>query len=226
MFKRIHFIGMDVLPVVWLFAAFCAADRLLAFYKLEGRYYAIHAVHNAAIASLTAPNVFQSVTRFSAVEQVATPTIASQLILALHVYHCVMYFDKLRFDDWLHHVLMIGVALPLGLLTPAGSLMGMSLFFTTGLPGGLDYVLLTLVRNGLLASATEKRANAAIQVWIRSPGCVATATLICAHVLPHDGWMVYKAAALLTAALNYWNGQYFMAQVVHDVGMRQLLLPS
>lgn len=214
---------MDVLFVVGALAAFCAADQLLNALRVEGRYYAIHAVHNAAITVLTLPNVIQSLT--AAPDGLATPIIASDFIIALHVYHCVMYFDKLRFDDWLHHALMIGVALPLGLLTPSGSLMGMSLFFTTGLPGGIDYVLLTLVRNGLLESATEKRANASIQVWLRSPGCVAVAALITHNACTHpDATTFYRAAAFLTAALNYWNGQYFMAQVVHDVGKRQLPL--
>jgi hypothetical protein len=135
-----------------------------------------------------------------------------------------MYFEKLRFDDWLHHALMIGVALPLGLMVPAGPLMGMSLFFTTGLPGGIDYVLLTLVRNGCLAPELEKRANVAIQVWIRSPGCVAAAALIVHQAFTHpEATAFYKIVSLLTAALNYWNGQYFCAQVVYDAGRRQLL---
>ena len=214
---------MDAVVIFSFIAAFCAADRLLDLCRVEGRYYAIHAVHNTAITYYTFPNVLQSLTYPSTDAVFATPTIASQLIIALHFYHCVMYFQKLRFDDWLHHVLMIGVALPLGLWVPPGPLMGMSLFFTTGLPGGIDYVLLTLVRNGRLAATTEKRANAAIQVWLRSPGCAATAALICVQA-SRDPASLYGVAAFLTAALTYWNGQYFAAQVVHDVGMRQLPL--
>lgn len=212
---------MDVVTVLGAFGYFCVMDRVLELLRVEGRYYAIHALHNAAITVLTAPNVYQSLlldpTCF------VTPIIASQLIIALHLYHCWMYFEKLRIDDWMHHALMIGVALPLGLSVPSGSLMGMSLFFTTGLPGGVDYVLLALVRNGRLASDVEKRANAAIQVWVRSPGCVAVAALIVRQAFTHEkATTFYKVASVLTAALNYWNGQYFSAQVVYDVGRRQL----
>jgi hypothetical protein len=212
---------MDIVTVLGTFGYFCVLDRVLELLQVEGRYYVLHALHNAAITVLTAPNVYQSL--FSDPTCFATPIIASQLIIALHAYHCWMYFEKLRIDDWIHHALMIGVALPLGLSVPSGSLMGMSLFFTTGLPGGIDYVLLALVRNGRLASDVEKRANAAIQVWVRSPGCVAVAALIVRQVFTHpDATEFYKAAALLTAVLNYWNGQYFAAQVVYDVGRRQL----
>lgn len=215
---------MDPLTTVGAFLAFCLMDTLFYYAKLEGRYYAVHALHNAAITVFTAPNVVQTLTNFAHVHDFATPAIASEFIVALHLYHVVMYFQKLRLDDWLHHVLMIGVALPLGLLVPSGSLMGYSLFFTTGLPGGLDYVLLTAVRNGWMESAAEKRANHAIQVWIRSPGCVSMAAFVCAFLTSQQQPVsaLYWFAASLTAALNYWNGQYFMAQVVYDVGKRRL----
>jgi hypothetical protein len=215
---------MNPVTVVSAFLTFCLLDTLFFYAKMEGRYYAVHALHNAAITVFTAPQVYQTLTDFPHVQDLATPTIASEFIVALHVYHAVMYFRKLRFDDWLHHALMIGVALPLGLCSPPGSLMGYSLFFTTGLPGGIDYVLLTAVRNGWLDSAVEKRTNAAIQVWIRSPGCVSFAAFVCAFLTSqHEVTWVYWIAALLTAALNYWNGQHFAAQVVYDVGKRQLL---
>ena len=34
---------------------------------------------------------------------------------ALHIYHIISYFNKLKFDDYLHHGLMVFVALPLGI---------------------------------------------------------------------------------------------------------------
>jgi len=214
---------MDPVIVVSAFLSFCLLDTLFFYAKMEGRYYAVHALHNAAITVFTAPNVYKTLTDFSHVQDLVTPTIASEFIVALHVYHAVMYFRKLRFDDWLHHALMIGVALPLGVCSPPGSLMGYSLFFTTGLPGGIDYVLLTAVRNGWLDSAVEKRTNAAIQVWIRSPGCVSFAAFVCAFLTSHpEATRFYQIAALLTAALNYWNGTYFMSQVVYDVGKRSV----
>lgn len=212
---------MDPFVTLYAFLGFCLLDTLFFYAKMEGRYYAVHALHNAAITVFTAPNVYKTLTDFPHVQDLVTPTIASEFIVALHVYHAVMYFRKLRFDDWLHHALMIGVALPLGLCSPPGALMGYSLFFTTGLPGGLDYVMLTAVRNGWLDANVEKRINAGIQVWIRSPGCVSFAAFVCAFLTSHpDATRFHQIAALLTAALNVWNGQRYAAQVVYDVGKR------
>jgi hypothetical protein len=110
---------------------------------------------------------------------------------------------------------MIGVALPLGCLSTSGSLLGMNLFFTTGLPGGISYALLFAERNGWISREQEKAINVPIHVWIRAPGCVANAVLIGVAVLstPHVSTM-QATIALLVASLTYWNGQYFMQQVV------------
>ena len=214
---------MDPVTIVGAVIGFSLLDIFLGLLGIEGRYYAVHALHNAVVAYATAPNVFKTLTDFGNVADLATPAIASEFIVALHMYHIVMYFKKLRYDDWLHHALMIGVALPLGLLLPNGSLMGYSLFFTTGLPGGIDYVLLALVRNERLPANLEKQVNHAIQVWVRSPGCVSFAAFVCAYATSHpEVTYLYVIPGLITAALNYWNGQYFMSQVVYDAGKRHI----
>jgi hypothetical protein len=203
-------------------AAFCVADRLLTRARLEGVYYLLHAIHNGLVVWSTAGEVWDSL--MSPLVTVHTAPVnyhALSLVFALHFYHIALYWRKFRFDDWLHHALMIGVALPIGAVVPAGTLLGFSLFFTTGLPGGIDYALLFLTRNGWLARTTEKAVNAWLAVWVRSPGCVAQATLTLAVVGPQLAAVGMSAppaafAALLTAVLNYWNGQYFMEQVVRD----------
>jgi hypothetical protein len=202
------------------FIGFYGLDALLTQLRLEGAYYAVHAIHNAAIVATTAPEVWLTLTDFSAARVAATNYYAIQLCVALHAYHIVAYFKKLRLDDWLHHGLMIGVALPIGAMLNGGTLLGYSLFFTTGLPGGIDYVLLFLTRNGWLSRRFEKRVNAEINVWIRSPGCVSLAAFVCvANAYNRDQSMLAATGALMTAALNYWNGQYFMRQVVMNTAL-------
>jgi hypothetical protein len=85
-----------------------------------------------------------------------------------------------------------------------------------------DYILLFLVRNNWLHRNTEKKVNHALNVWIRSPGCTSHAALVCAYLSMHQVSVLYMLGALTTAVLNYWNGQYFMQQVVYDAGSLQL----
>ncbi len=69
-------------------------------------------------------------------------------------------------------------------------------FFLSGLPGGLDYAMLAMVKHGYLSIEAEKRYNARVmvrerypffvtfvvtvcrQVWIRAPGC-----MLCAYTI-------------------------------------------
>jgi hypothetical protein len=204
--------------------AFCGIDSALTKLGLEGVYYAVHTIHNAGIVYLTAPEVYKTLTDFGSVATAPTNYFAAELVFALHLYHCLYYWRKFRFDDWLHHILMIGVALPIGIAVPSGTLLGFSLFFTTGLPGGIDYFLLFLTRNLWINRLTEKRVNAWLATWIRAPGCVAQAALTLAFLsmqnvvtAPNYAWLAY-----LTAGLNYWNGMYFASQVLYDAGSRQV----
>lgn len=209
-----------ILNVVGIFGLFCVADNILTKYTaLQGIYYLVHALHNAVIVYSTLPDVIHTWTRFT-IQSYEQNMYALELVFALHFYHVFMYWTKFRTDDWIHHILMIGIALPIGGYFSAGSLLGYSLFFTTGLPGGIDYFLLFLVRNNWLSRTTEKNVNAWLNVWIRSPGCASIAGYaICYAYIYSDQYSLVWWATILTAVLNYWNGQYFMRQVVENAAM-------
>ena len=210
----------DIFLTATAFGAFYGLDALLTAARLEGIYYIVHAIHNACIIALTAPEVVTTLTAFSTISSYSTNMAAVDICAALHFYHIARYWRKFRFDDWLHHVLMIGVAIPIGVIYDSRTFMGFSLFFTTGLPGFIDYICLALVRNGRLARNTEKAINNYINVWIRSPGCVALATLLTTFVFEMTGVTVWeKVVQLIPAILTYWNGQYFAAQVIRDYAL-------
>jgi hypothetical protein len=148
------------------------------------------------------------------------------LCVALHIYHTALYYKKFRYDDWLHHILMICVALPIPLFYESHTLIGYSLFFTTGLPGGIDYALLFAVRNGLLDKMSEKKINSWLNTWVRSPGCISHAVIVAMTLFAN-----YKnplsfdfLLQLMPAILVFWNGQYFMRQVVEDYAIQNHLI--
>ena len=205
-----------VYTALWM-GLFASLDHLIRCLKYEKPYYAVHALHNALIVYATGSDLVHTFTDLYNLQTYATNWFAIQLCFALHLYHCALYWKSFRFDDWLRHGLMIGVALPIGCIPEAHTFTGMSLFFTTGLPGGIDYALLFAVRNGWVNRHTEKRINAFLNVWIRSPGCMAMAALSIACNLSQPS--VY-CITLLPSLLNYWNGQYFMQQVLTDSVMK------
>jgi hypothetical protein len=44
------------------------------------------------------------------------------------------------------------------------------LFFITGIPGAMDYAMLSMVKENLMDKLEEKRLNTHINVWLRMPG--------------------------------------------------------
>jgi hypothetical protein len=215
-----------LLTIVALCAGFSSLDLALTGLGVQGVYYAIHALHNACIVYCSFHEVVQTITDFNSIHTTPPNMRVLELCFALHFYHIALYFRKLRFDDWLHHGLMIGVALPIGGLVPSGTLLGYSLFFLTGLPGGIDYAGLFLVRNGWMTKQTQKYINMNLATWIRAPGCVSVATYIVATTSVHAPPWQYALGAYLVAALNFWNGQYFLQQVVYDAGAQGVTAPT
>lgn len=208
----------DIITIGFYMNIFIFYDKWLHDDGYLNPYYAIHAMHNAFIVYLTAGDVFATISDFSNISSYPTNSNAVKVCIALHAYHLLMYWRSFRMDDWLHHGLMIGVAIPIGLSVDSHTLMGFSLFFTTGLPGGIDYALLFGVRNGWMNKMTEKRINTLLNVWVRSPGCIAQAILTLVYCLQSGTSFM----SVIPALLNYWNGQYFMEKVISDYSVRRL----
>lgn len=207
---------------------FMALDQGLSM-LVNSPYYLVHAIHNGFIVYYTLPDVINTITDYKHLHTYPTNMTAILLCFALHVYHTAIYYKKFRKDDWLHHILMICVALPIPLFYESNTLIGYSLFFTTGLPGGIDYALLFAVRNNLLNKMTEKKINSWLNTWIRSPGCISHAIVVAITLfsqynnsrsyLPLDFFL-----QLMPALLVFWNGQYFMRQVVEDYAVQNHLI--
>jgi len=203
---------MPYLAVAALTAAFTALDRKIVAAGFRKPYYAVHVAHNVAMVALTAPDVWRTFTDFHHALEYPTNWPAIYLCYALHIYHVCEYWRTMHRGDWLHHALMIGIALPLGSLVPSGTLLGFSLFFTTGLPGGINYAALFAERNGWITHAVEKSINLPIHVWLRCPGCVAHSALTVATILSSSYATRFQiVAGLVAAALTGWNGIYYMA---------------
>ena len=89
----------------------------------------------------------------------------------LHIYHCL--FFKLTQSDYIHHFFMVLIC---GILCYnfQSIIISFALFFLSGLPGAIDYLLLYLVKINRLSTLTEKLAYFYLSLLIRTPGCICT----------------------------------------------------
>lgn len=202
---------------------FCIVDALLTDLHIAGSYYLLHFMANAYIVVNTFDHVVLCFTNFHDNTHVPIVYGCVEVTLALHIYHIIIYHSKFRLDDWLHHILMVFFALPLtALFSTCGIVVSHGLFFTTGLPGGIDYLLLFLVRNNwLISRETEKRINTWLNVWVRCPGCILTASFVLGLLQMHCrdvGVVSYTYITVTTCiiATLYWNGVHFMNSAAKD----------
>ena len=163
------------------------ASRALGIVE-KGRWFFVHAIANAVSAVAAAPDVYRAL--------YGDPThcfsgrthtmVANSAVAAAHIYHVLAF--KLRAEDIFHHlvftVILCGLAIPYK--HAGGVANNFGCFFLSGLPGGVDYVLLVLVKQGAMAPITEKRLNAAINTWVRGPSMAVYAML---------GWQACIACA-------------------------------
>jgi len=203
---------------------FIVSDKILGD-KVEGKYYLIHFINNLFITFYTYPNVIDSfVDLFNYANYVTNPQTVI-ITVALHLYHVIVYFKKLRFDDWLHHILMIAIVIPISVSMNVGCLLGLGLFFITGLPGGIDYLLLFLVRNKIIDKLLEKKINTYLNIWIRCPGCIihsTMSTMVLLRIAPKLSYLSLLGC-FSCMAIIFWNGIYFMNQVVQNYAINNYI---
>ncbi len=86
-----------------------------------------------------------------------------------------------------------------------GPVVNAILFFVTGVPGGISYLLLVLVRSGRMAAMREKELSASINTWLRTPGLVFVATVMYC-CMAHGQILTPTWAAVVPALLAATNG--------------------
>ena len=134
------------------------------------------------------------------------------IVNAVHVYHMVGGFS-LTGADYFHHLLFIPALGFPGQLLLWGSVEPSAATFISGLPGGISYFMLGLLKTGHLEAMVEKRITANLNCWIRVPGIlihsfiVYQAVLYSKHTLPF--WCLF-----LQVTLPFYNALYYCKQAV------------
>lgn len=115
--------------------------------KLKGRYFILHAAGNAIAVILTFNGMVRTLLDPVHAAEGDVQIFGYCVVVAIHLYH-VLAFRPLPQVEWVHHVLMIGIVGPVVFYYARGAIIDYCSFFLSGLPGGIDYVMLVLVKNG------------------------------------------------------------------------------
>ena len=139
----------------------------------RARWYVLHAVANIAIGLISLPDLVTSLRapcRCFTGEYALLPVY---LIAAIHLYHMLAF--KCNASDYFHHLVFGGLICPMGMFFVTGPVQNLVAFFICGVPGGLDYAMLALVKMRRMNRFAEKKWNSRVNVWMRSPGLLLAA---------------------------------------------------
>ena len=181
-------------------------------------YYIAHIIVNFTICVIAFSDLVYIITdTASALRETNVNSWTMDICNALHFYH-VFAFTDLRFVDYLHHVIMVFFCMPLFYAAEYGPIANYNMFFVSGLPGGLDYIMLYLVRAKKLRKIQEKRWNTSINVWIRGPFLLGS--VFFSHVQMMMLWDDLTRSQIICRIIcqivQFWNAMYFTESVVGD----------
>jgi hypothetical protein len=162
------------LSIIVSFFCIKILDVFISKTKLH-RWFFLHFLVNMVIVLLSFSDVVSLITNPINISEKSSYW-PKNITLTLHLYHILMFRD-LKLIDWIHHIVMCS-----GIFfiydNPGGEITNFILFFINGLPGGIDYLLLTLVKMNKLHTLYQKMINNYINNWIRVPGILYGATCI------------------------------------------------
>jgi hypothetical protein len=87
-----------------------------------------------------------------------------------HIWHFLYEYSSIDTETKIHHIVSVFFVGACGILLPYGYTLDEVDFFMCGLPGGLDYICLTLVKLNAMSSMTEKYINRWLNLLVRYPG--------------------------------------------------------
>jgi len=176
------------------------------------KYFFAHVIHNIAVMAYTIPTIMDVLSNpLSQDMYIFIPEKFCSFLAALHVYHLIFY--KTGFDELYHHVLSVYFH-----FFPLNRMLLASLFFMTGLPGGVTYLMLILVKYNYITKLTEKRISKDLNLWVRMPGILFFASLLIVNMYQNYvlNSMMSTWQDLITLFFMVWNPIHFTETIIES----------
>lgn len=213
---------MFLANILFILISMFIIDRTLLFLDgeltdINRRYYVVHALANTVNVITTFPDLVHCLAYPLNIAGMEHNTFPMAVCIALHLHHFVIGYKTMTFIDLIHHLVNCFFVGLISTYYFTGHIINLMIFFICGLPGGIDYYLLSLKKYGMIDSMTEKYYNTILNMWIRVPGMLYTCFL--AYINMILGTIDYHPFMIcLMIVLNAGNALFFASRVVENYG--------
>jgi len=142
------------------------------------------------------------------------------MINATHFYHLLAF--SLKADEKFHHFVFIPLIGIPGQIYNWGALLNYTSFFICGVPGGISYFNLVLVKLSLMGKLKQKKIDKFLNVWCRCPGLVVAG--LCHYLsIVHGNYSMPLAANVISGTMTVFNGLYYCDMAVANYSTHLVL---
>ena len=214
-----------ILHTILICELFLIWDMILSAFGIQGLYYLFHAIHNIIIGWKTYRNVYSAILMDEKTDQSIDPLVFP-VVYALHIYHIIKYSHYISFDEFMHHLLCLIVAIPLVCFNFENrDLLGFSLFASTGWSTVFHYFSLFLYKNNFMSKRKTLRYNFITNTFFRSPLILFNSAFLLQYTIQKQNISLKEIylsfilfSILITNALYFQykiTNKYFESIMVH-----------
>ena len=207
---------MIVTTLLQMFSFYFTDTILYQFIKKEStRYFIFHSLFNLYIVYLTWNTfidcIFNPMNIFD--NDYNDISILSTLsIMNFHIYHLITHIEELSMETMLHHLVGAIINPIMTINQPIGKLPVMHNIILCGIPGGIDYVLLSLVKFNFMGKMKEKKINRFLNLLIRWPFIFLSNYLYFMNVYNYN--ISLSLYIIIPILINNYNAIYFCDKVI------------
>jgi len=196
--------------MLWIYQV-CFITFLIYFLDLsiirlgyKGRWFQLHSLINIAVCYLTYDDMIVCFNNPNHSIKKLDNIFYLYIILVTHMYHCVAF--KIRFEDWVHHITSVLIPTPIFIIYPIKSI-SVGCFFTCGLPGAIDYMMLTLQKNDVIQKNIQKMMSTYLNTYIRVPGSIVSVYLLYKDSVILDSYLIKCLACIVYINACFYGKQ-------------------
>jgi len=193
-------------------------DNLIAkkYIIAKARYFFLHIFFNTVITYLVYQDTYNLIKNPETgldINYSYYGILSTSAISSFHMYH-YLYFTNLSFDDYIHHIVSCLIVPSIGIIFPFGRLPSLCNIGMCGIPGGIDYFLLFLVKYNIINKITEKNLNRWLNLIIRWPIMFMTSYIFMINFYKLDVNIYSSILMILAMLLHGLNAIYYCDKVI------------
>lgn len=213
---------MFFLELLFVVDVLVITDIILTAYGIQGVYFLYHALHNLFMGFITWKHVTNTIAMENEEERLSSSVY--YLVYSIHLYHIIRYIRKISFDEMIHHILCLGIAIPLvNYNFDNRNLLGFSFFATTGWPTVFYYINLFLYKNHSMSKLTMLRYNFFMNTFLRSPFIILNAGFLLQHMIKEELQFHQVGMSIILLFILVWNALYFQYRITEKYFEKKFL---